>query len=138
VVLTLPHGNLFTTPRKGTEMFGQLVKEFRLRADLTLREFCRQTGEDPSNWSKVERELLAPPQGEKLKMIASVLNIQEDSEEWNKLVDYGALDSGRIPEYIKSNKEVMNALPIFFRTVGSMKPTPEELQEFIENLKETR
>lgn len=117
-------------------MFGFFVKEKRLKGGLTLREFCRQLGEDASNWSKIEREKLSPPQSEeKLEKIASILNIKKDSEDWNKLFDYAATENGRIPNYIMSEKELVNSLPIFFRTVGSTKPTPEELQDLINNLK---
>ncbi|MFC1485900.1 helix-turn-helix domain-containing protein [Candidatus Latescibacterota bacterium] len=120
-------------------MFGRFVKECRLKADLSLREFCRMTGEDASNWSKVERELLAPPTNvKKLRTIAQALNIKQDSEEWNNFIDYSALDNGRIPPYVKSDKEIMNALPVFFRTVGSVKPTTNELHEFIHYLREKK
>ena len=120
-------------------MFGRFVKECRLKADLSLREFCRRTGEDASNWSKIERELLAPPINvDKLRTIAQTLNIKEDSEEWNNLIDYSALDNGRIPPYVKTNKEIMNALPVFFRTVGSIKPSSNELHDFILHLREKR
>jgi transcriptional regulator with XRE-family HTH domain len=116
-------------------MFGDFVKRCRLKADLSLREFCRLIGEDPSNWSKIEREILAPPQDEeKLSRIARFLQIQPDSEPWKHLIDYAVLDNGRIPPFIRSNKDIMNALPVFFRTLGNMKPTTENIREFIRSL----
>ncbi len=45
-------------------MFGDYLKSRRLERDLTLRDFCRSAGEDPSNWSKVERGILPPPTDE--------------------------------------------------------------------------
>lgn len=120
-------------------MFGTFVKEKRLAADLTLREFCRRTGEDASNWSKIEREKMPPPKDKtKLATIAAVLGIEQDSDDWNKLVDFADVDSGTIPEYIRSDQEVLNALPLFFRTVGSEKPTAEELRELIRHLRENK
>ena len=117
-------------------MFGEFVKEMRMKADLTLREFCRQLGEDASNWSKVEREKLSPPRDEsKLKQIALILCIKEDSNEWNTLFDLASVDSGKIPNYILSDKELMKTMPIFFRTVGSIKPSYNDLKELIYNLK---
>jgi transcriptional regulator with XRE-family HTH domain len=120
-------------------MFGTFVKNKRVEADLTLREFCRRTGEDASNWSKIEREKMTPPKDhEKLERIAVVLGIDMNSDEWNNLVDYATVDNGTIPEYIRTDREVLNALPLFFRTVGSEKPTTEELHELIRHLRESK
>lgn len=117
-------------------MFGDFVKKKRLELELTLREFCRQLKDDPSNWSKIERGLLSPPGNEKkLREIARILQIKPGSEEWNKLSDFARVDAGNIPEYIKSDEEIMNMLPAFFRTVGSVKPTPEEFEELIRRLR---
>lgn len=119
-------------------MFGKFIKELRLNQGLSLRKFCRMTGEDASNWSKIERETLAPPKDiGKLRKIASVLNVAEDSGDWEKLADYAAIDSGKIPDYIREmdDEEVLKALPVFFRTVNRVKPNADELKELIESLK---
>lgn len=117
-------------------MFSEFVNKKRLDLDLSLREFCKRTKEDPSNWSKIERQLLPPPRDkERLKRIAKVLQIEVGSEEWNLLYDYAHINSGIIPEYIMSNQEILEALPAFFRTVGSIKPTKEELEELVKQLK---
>lgn len=120
-------------------MFGEFIKDKRLAMDLSLRKFCKLLNEDPSNWSKVERGLLSPPQEEKkLKNIAQILHIKIDSDEWKKLKDYANVDSAKIPDYIMEDKDVMELLPAFFRTVGSVKPTKEEIDELIKNLKKQR
>lgn len=120
-------------------MFGEFVKIKRLEKELSLREFCRQLSEDASNWSKVERQLVAPPKDEtKLKKIAGILGIEQGSPDWDTLYDLANVDGGKIPDYIMSDKEVLQALPIFFRTIGSVKPTTEELEELIKNLKTSR
>lgn len=120
-------------------MFGEFIKEKRLKLDLSLREFCRRIDEDPSNWSKVERKVLPPPQDKsKLKKIAKALDIKTESEDWNNLTDYANVDAGIIPEYIKMNKEVLKSLPAFFRTVSNVKPTKEEILKLIEKLKKDR
>jgi len=117
-------------------MFGTFVKDKRLAADLTLREFCRRTGEDASNWSKIEREKMSPPKDRtKLLRIATALGIEKDSDDWNTLIDYADVDNGAIPEYIRSDREVLDALPLFFRTVGSEKPAVGELKELIRHLR---
>ena len=119
-------------------MFGRYVKEMRLRADLTLREFCRRLGDDPSNWSKIERERLSPPQDtEKLEKIASILGLERDSNDYEKLFDYASVDNGKIPDYVLDDRELLGILPVFFRTVGSVKPTAEDIKELINNLRES-
>jgi transcriptional regulator with XRE-family HTH domain len=116
-------------------MFGRYIKEVRVSKGLSLREFCRQLGEDASNWSKVEREVVAPPQDRlKLERIAEILGIKKGGER-NKMLDLASVDAGNIPEYVMTDKEVLKALPMFFRTVGSVKPTAEELAQLIENIK---
>ncbi|MDY6970686.1 MAG: helix-turn-helix domain-containing protein [Spirochaetota bacterium] len=113
-------------------MFGEFVKQKRLNKKFSLRQFCRLLNEDPSNWSKVERGIISPPQEEsKLSQIASILDIKIDSDEWNSLVDYANIDAGKIPEYLMSDKEALQSLPAFFRTVGSIKPKPEEIEKLI-------
>ncbi len=117
-------------------MFGEFIKKKRLKHDLSLRKFCKIIGEDPSNWSKVERGLLLPPkEDDKLKTIAKALQIKTDSDEWNKLKDLAEISSGNIPPYIKSNKELLEFLPGFFRTLNNVKPTKKELEELLEALK---
>jgi transcriptional regulator with XRE-family HTH domain len=117
-------------------MFGEFVKNKRVEKELTLREFCRRLEEDASNWSKIERGVMGPPQDEgRLKKIAAILDIDTDSAEWNQFLDLARIGAGVIPDYIMSDKEVVEVLPIFFRTVGSVKPTKEELEEFIKTIK---
>jgi len=117
-------------------MFGAYIKEKRLARGLTLREFCRQLEEDASNWSKIERETMAPPKDKnKLERIANILGIKKGSDEWDKLIDMAYVDAGLIPEYLMSDREVIQSLPLFFRTIRSVKPTKEELEELIENIR---
>lgn len=51
-------------------MYGEFIKELRAKKEISLREFCKQVEMDASNWSKIERGVLAPPQDEeKLKKL---------------------------------------------------------------------
>lgn len=118
-------------------MFGKYVREERLKAGFGLREFCRRLGEDASNWSKVEREVLAPPQDEeKLKRIATILGFFDNPEKWEEFKDMASVDAGIIPKDIRSDEEVLKALPMFFRTVRSEKPSAEELDRLIKKMRE--
>jgi transcriptional regulator with XRE-family HTH domain len=115
--------------------FGEFVRELRLKAGLTLRQFCQYTGFDPSNWSKTERGLLPPPKsGTVLKEIARALNLNDESEDYKTLFDLAAI--GQIPANLVQNPHVMEKLPVFFRTIRGEKPTKKELEELIKLLGE--
>ena len=117
-------------------MFGEFIKEKRIEKGVSLREFCKRMEIDASNWSKVERGLLAPPQDEeKLRKIAQVLNIKIGSPLWRDMKDKANIDAGIIPEDILSDEKVLNSLPLFFRTIRSEKPTPEELDRLIDMIR---
>jgi transcriptional regulator with XRE-family HTH domain len=117
------------------DTFGDFVKKIRIKNSLTLREFCRQANVDPSNWSKIERGLFPPPKSRQiLQGIASILNLEEGSEEYNILFDLAAISY--IPPDLISDQVIIDKLPIFFRTLRGEKPTRKELEELIKILKE--
>ena len=117
-------------------MFGEFIKVRRIGKGLTLRKFCILIDSDPSNWSKVERGILPAPQDEeKLKNIAHVLNIHEESSDWQELIDRARISAGAIPKDFLSDDEVLKSLPMFFRTIRSEKPSPEELDKLIESIR---
>ena len=77
-----------------------------------------------------------PKDKKKLERIADILGIEDGSGDWNSLFDFADIDLENIPDYVmRSEEEVLKLLPIFFRTIGSIKPTSDELDELIENLK---
>jgi len=118
-------------------MFGKLIKEKRLSLDLTLREFCKKNNLDPSNWSKLEREVSKPPINKQiLKEYAKYLNIKEGSEEYQNFTDFANIDQGKIPEDIFKNNKINGLFPIFFRTARETKPTEEELLGVIKIIQE--
>jgi transcriptional regulator with XRE-family HTH domain len=129
-------GNNGGQKSKGGGMFGVFIKSIRLDKGIGLREFCRRLNVDASNWSKIERGVLAPPQDdEKLDQIAEVLGIGRHSELYTELKDKAAIDAGIIPRDLLSDQETLNSLPMFFRTVRSEKPTPEELEKLINKIR---
>lgn len=113
--------------------FADFIREKRIAAGLTLREFCRLIGIDASNWSKIERGIKTPPQSKKvLDEISSVLKIMEGSQDYKELMDLAALSS--IPEELIES-EILEQLPVFFRTVRGEKPTEEELKTLITKIR---
>ena len=49
--------------------------------------------------------------------------------------DKANIDAGIIPDDILSDEKVSNSLPMFFRTIRSEKPTPEELDRLIDMIR---
>jgi transcriptional regulator with XRE-family HTH domain len=117
-------------------MFGEFIKKIRSEKRLGLREFCIASDCDPSNWSKIERGTLPPPQDQGfLNRIAVILGLSEDSKERELIFDYAAIDAGKIPQYVLQDAELVKRLPVFFRTATGKKPTTEDLEKLAEILK---
>lgn len=117
--------------------FGGYIKHLRLNIkEMGLREFCKENRHDPSNWSKLERGKLPPPNDEEtLEKWASQLGLKKGSTEWYQYFDLAALEKGTIPQDIMSDEELVEVLPIFFRTVRGQKPNKEDLKKLAEILR---
>ncbi len=120
-------------------MFGEFIKELRTRQRLGLREHCLEHGHDPSNWSKIEREVLAPPRDEDiLRIWAKQLGLKQGSDDWLKFFDYAAVDAGRIPEYVLKDEKLVAQLPLFFRTLSGQNPSREDWEKLVEIINRAR
>jgi len=116
--------------------FGEFFKQKRIELGLTLREFCRHNGFDPGNISKIERDLLAPPQSkEKRKEYAAALRIKQGSDDWLTFCDLASTGVGKIPSDIVSDREMIKALPILYRTVRGKKLDDEDLNNLLESIR---
>ncbi|MEX0866675.1 MAG: helix-turn-helix transcriptional regulator [Pirellulales bacterium] len=117
--------------------FGDLIKEYRLEAGLSLREFCAQNGLDAGNHSKLERGRFAPPEGdERIRVYAKALGLTPGDDKYMALFDAAAAERGRIPSDIMSDAEVVNKLPLLFRTIRSEQQSGSiDLDKLIERIK---
>lgn len=116
--------------------FGSFFKEKRRKLGFTLREFCRVNGLDPGNISKIERGLLAPPQSKEiLAKYASALEIREGNDDWLVFCDLAATSAGKIPPDIVSNEQIMNALPVLFRSARRKTLDEQDLRKLVESIK---
>lgn len=117
--------------------FGNFFNIKRRELGLTLREFCRKNGFDPGNLSKIERGLLPPPQLKKKRLeYAKALDIKEGTDDWLEFCDLATISVGKIPSYIVSNDELMNAVPILFRSIRGKKDIEkEDLEKLIETIR---
>jgi len=119
-----------------TVRFGEFFKQRRIALGLTLREFCRRNGLDPGNISRLERGLLPPPQGrETLERYAKLLRLKKGSDDWYNFFDLAAAENGRIPPEILQDKEVLEKLPILFRTLRGQKVPDEQMDELVRKLR---
>jgi transcriptional regulator with XRE-family HTH domain len=67
--------------------FGAFFREIRKGLGLSLREFCRRTGFDQANVSRLERGLLPPPKSERvLTAYAKGLKLKPKSSEWDRFM----------------------------------------------------
>lgn len=115
--------------------FGEFFKDKRAALGMTLRQFCLENGLDPGNVSKLERGLFPPPQHEKLVEYAKLLDIKEGSDDWYRFFDLAAAEAGKIPQDILNDQEVVDKLPILFRTLRGKKVSDEKLNKLIRKIK---
>lgn len=111
--------------------FGQQLKEFRLRARFTLRRFSERSGFDAGNLCKLEKGYLPAPQDEGvLESFAKVLGLSEDEK--SAFVNSARLERGRLPKEALDDEEMLDALPVLFRTINKKRMEGHELDELIE------
>lgn len=116
--------------------FGDFFSAKRKALRKTLREFCRENGFDAGNISKLERGLLRPPKSkEKRLQYASALGIKEGSDDWLEFCDLATISAGKIPVDIVSDKELLAAVPVFFRSIRKGGFEKEKIQKFLETIK---
>ncbi len=115
--------------------FGEFFKTKRVALGKTLRQFCLENELDPGNISKLERGLFPPPQQEKLEEYAKLLGIKRGADDWGRFFDLAGAEAGKIPKDILSDKEVVEQLPILFRTLRGKKVSNEKLNKLVRKIK---
>ena len=116
--------------------FGSFFKELRAKRGLTLRMFCQRYKIDPGNTSKLERGLLPAPQSEKkLTEYAKALGLRKGSDDWYTFFDLAAADRGKIPSDVMEDEELVEKLPILFRTLRGQKVSKEKLNKLIDKIR---
>jgi transcriptional regulator with XRE-family HTH domain len=116
--------------------FGEVLKTSRMKQNLSLRDICKKVNYDPSNWSKIERGLISPPSDEAtLGQWANALGLVKEGREYYEFIDQANIAQGIIPDYIMQEKDLVKALPAFFRTVRNEKPTKKEIDDLINLIK---
>lgn len=116
-----------------THKFGEHAKDRRIAAGMTLRSFCREIEMDPSNWSKIERGVLAPPDdSDLLGRITGLLGL--NSTEQQEFADLAAIARGQLPPDLK-DEEILAKMPAFFRAIRGQECTAEDFEKLMNGVK---
>ncbi len=116
--------------------FGEFLRTRRMAKRITLRSFSEALGMDPSNYSRMERGLLQPPGNpSKLATIGRLLGVPVESEDYREMVRLASLGRGEIPPAILSDEQVLEKLPVLFRTLEGDKVDAETLNELFETIR---
>ena len=119
------------------QAFGKFLQEKRIEKRIGLREMCRKTNFDPSNYSKIERGVMAPPSDQKtLAKWTQALGIKNNSQEFHEFVDYALIAQDIIPQVLPE-AEMLKLMPAFFRTVRNEKPRKQDLDNLIKLIKKS-
>jgi transcriptional regulator with XRE-family HTH domain len=119
-------------------IFGAKLKQLRLAGGQTLRDFCLQHGFDPGNYSRLERGLFpAPHREDLLEKYAVALGLSRGSDEWIEFFDIAAASRGEIPRDLLTDEEVLERLPVLFRTIRGTQADPSKLDELVEKVRRT-
>ena len=114
------------------QSFGELFRLKRIGQKFTLRSFCARFGFDPGYISRIERNLIPPPEDkDKLVAMANALGIKKDSSVWVNFFDLGYLARGKVPADILAKPQAPQYLPLLFRTARGKKLSKKKLQELI-------
>jgi transcriptional regulator with XRE-family HTH domain len=116
--------------------FGKLLKKLRIAKGLTLREFCQANKLDPGNYSRLERGHFPPPQKEELlEKYATALGLHRGSDEWLEFFDLAAASRGEIPKDLLTDEELLEKLPVLFRTLRGSGVPADKLDDLIEKVR---
>jgi transcriptional regulator with XRE-family HTH domain len=118
--------------------FGEFLKAKRLALDLSLREFAKKVGMQPSNYCNVEAGVLPPPRGETLERIAKGLGLKKGTADYTQFHDLAAKGRNAIPADIEQMIKDNELIPAMLRTVEYENVTKEQLRGIIEDLKSGR
>lgn len=112
--------------------FGELFKKLRIRLGQTLRQFCEENDFDPGNISKLERGLLPAPQSEKkLRSYTKALSIRPGDDEYIEFFDLAAVSNRSFKVKNIEDQDLLNKLPVLFRTLDKKGLTEEKLKKII-------
>ncbi|MBI4660101.1 MAG: transcriptional regulator [Verrucomicrobia bacterium] len=118
--------------------FGQFLKEKRLALGLSLREFAKRVGMQPSNYCNVEADVLPPPPAETLDRLAKALGLKKGASDYETFHDLAAEGRDEIPSDVGRIVKENELIPAMLRTVEYEQLSKEQLRGIIEDLRSGR
>jgi len=113
--------------------FGEFIKDKRIKSQQTLRAFCLRNGYDPGNHSKIERGILNPPDDDDwMKQMAKAVGITKESGDWFEFYNLASVARQQIPKTLMDDAEVVDKLPVLFRTLQGEPLAEGKLDELID------
>jgi transcriptional regulator with XRE-family HTH domain len=112
--------------------FGVFFRELREGLGLSLREFCRRTGFDQANVSRLERGLLPPPKSETvLTAYAKGLKLKPESAEWERFMTLAKPPAKPRRGHSHRNWVTAKHLEDWARTVDARNTLPQLVRRLI-------
>lgn len=111
--------------------FGELLKQFRLKAGFGLRSFAGLLEIPASNLSAIEHGRRAMPK-DKLESTAEILGLERQSPEWKQFFDAAPTESD-LPadvEQIAGRKFI----PALLRTIDNVQLTDADIKKLIADI----
>ena len=117
-----------------TISFGEWLQEKRDRASLGLRKFALLIGDSPSNVCNIENGERAPWRNEpKLRKVAEVLGIKENSDDWDMLFRLARRPDQPPADLISYTH--MEMIPTLLRTIGEYQLNEDEIRQVLQYVK---
>jgi transcriptional regulator with XRE-family HTH domain len=112
------------------------IRDKRRAAEIGLREFAILIGESPANWCNFENGRRPAPQNEpKLRKIAQVLGIRENSEDWDTLFNI-VRKPNRPPADIEQYAQTQ-LVPTLLRTIKERRLKRPQIEKLIKYVQKT-
>lgn len=118
-------------------IFGDFVRGKRLERNISLRQFAKSCGFQPSNYCHVENGTLNPT-NEQVDKIAVFLDYQAGSYEYRLLLDLAAKARNGVPSDLQKLIQDNKLIPALLRSVEDEKVGPDTLRAIIEDIKSGR
>ena len=115
-------------------IFGDFVRQTRLKSGLTARDASRRADILPSNFSKLEHGILTPAKDpERQKALAAAIGIEDfGGDDAAKFFDLAAKATNAVPLDLADIISKSETIPLLLRTIGNKRLTDQEVERLIE------
>ena len=114
--------------------FGNYLRSIRENKNFGLRQFAREIGMQPSNYSNIENGFLRAPNDTFLNRICQILTLSDSSKEKINLFDYAAASRNEMPLDIRDFIAENPVLPAMLRSMKNKKLEPDKLEALLDDL----